>query len=163
MPDQQTLERFLSVFASPPAVKVDEPTGALVIGPFTVTKTVKEVEGLGGRKYSIPSYLLDVDPGDGNPFDLKTGSLLDVAIALTEQYAGYIARTVEDALVTDALAADHAAEQQALKDAYQEGYRYYQQTAPGERTNQANPYPYGIAHYAEWLKGYAQADDETVF
>jgi hypothetical protein len=163
MTDQATLERFLSVFASPPAVKVDEPTGAYVIGPFTVTKTVNKVTGLGGRTYEVPSYILDVDPGDGDPLDLASGSILAVGIALAESYARYLAKTVEDALVTDALAADYEAEKQALKDAHDEGYRYYQQTAPGDRTNQANPYPYGIAHYGEWLKGYNQADEETVF
>lgn len=160
----ETVQRFLSIFANPPVVKVDRATEGLIVGPFTIAKYNNKSTGINGKEYNIPSYTLDVDPGDGDVMVLADGvtDFLEICSRLVENYAGYLAKQIADAIVTDAQAEDFREDQRMLQVAYDEGYHYYQQTRPAERTSLANPYPHGIQHYREWLKGYAQADEEAV-
>ena len=161
----ELVRQLLGVFGDKaPPVTVDQPTGAIVVGPFTISKNVTPVKGLRGPM-EVASYILDVDTGDGDIMELHGGTdFATVATKLVGEYGEYMARSVLDMLATDAMAADWQADQQALRDAYNEGQAYYKATPPGERdVVKANPYPYGIAHYDEWVKGYNRADEETVF
>lgn len=160
----ELVRKLFSVFGTKtPTVKVDEPTGAIVIGPFTISETPHEVKGLTGT-HTLRSYILDVDTGDGDVMDLfTTNDFAATVVKAVGEYAEWRARNLLDDLATDAYAADLEAEREALKAAYNEGLEYFRRTPINDRKRDDNPYPYGIAHYGEWNKGYSQGEADTVF
>ena len=158
------LESLFGVFSiKRPVVGVDMPTGAIVVGPFTLSQNEVTVKGLRGDRKAT-SYSLDVDTGDGDVIDLYTDTDFNkVAVRMVGEYAQWRATTMLDTLADAALAESYQKDQEELKAAKAEGKAYWQATAPGARTKDANPYPYGIAHYQQWRAGYDEADAESVF
>jgi len=164
----ELVKRLFAHFAKPPDIKPDKYSEggccpAIIIGPFTISQALTVVKGLKGD-HEVPSYTLDVSPGEGDVIDLHTSTnFAEVAVAAVREYAGWVAGNTLDDIALDNYAADLEAERQALRDAYNEGLEYWRQTPVGQRNREANPYPYGIAHYQEWVKGYNQGEAEAVF
>jgi hypothetical protein len=162
--DRALLETLFGVFGiKRPVVGVDLPTGAIVVGPFTLSRNEVTVKGLRGDRQAS-SYTLDVDTGGGDVLDLFTDTdFRKVAVRMVGEYAQWRATVTLDMLADTAQAEAWQKDQEELKAARAEGKAYWLATAPGARTKDANPYPYGIAHYQQWGAGYDEADAEAVF
>lgn len=167
--DMELFTRLFAHVANPPTFKTLEPsegeTGCVsIVGtPFYVTSYSSKA-GI-ARNVMVNTYTLSAETED-DWVDLFTHRYLsEVVVKAVAEYVEWRCRNTLDDMATDAMAADYQADQRDLQNAYDEGRAYFDNTPADQRKTwrEANPYPYGIAHYDRWTAGYLNAEAASVF
>lgn len=124
---------------------------ALVCENVTITPGEIDVPWLGGYRKG-EGFLVDIAyPPSGDLAEAGEFRTIDEAVTkAVELLANYKASNVLTDIGYEGMAADFAAEQAAIEAAKREGIEGFDAGLAKE----ANPYPYGIAHYDAWEKGW---------